>query len=591
MDFDTLAARALNSSRAIHKPTYAGLRILIAVLQKNKATFNSFLCRRSLSRMSWRYISFEIVKEASKAKAPVYRNCITGSPLTTLAEAHVLGLMAGQPAFAVPSCAYSYLWPTERMAGRNFEYFLEGYERRNRRVAELLSTSPDHVAVIADIRSFYPSVNRQRLRETIACRVAQIQDQAVCRPIRQFTEAFLALPVPKAGIPVGPDLSHALGHLALESVDRAMMHEYGERYLRYVDDIIIVCPKPEATSAMPKLREALGLEGLALNEAKQDQIDPMTWDRECVSVSTSADAESLESLLEGIIVFLIFSPKSADSLHRRFRNEGFSLPISRLCSLARSKRYRAHLRSRLSGIRSLLAWVRGWFMTEASLVEKARALRGRLLADAERLAQDQPPSTPMRRRWYAQKRRYVLNRLLYLLSREELPRLLQITPNIDEFVECRVVMEALRAGDATKLLKYPGRVVSTFCQLWPEHHPATPPKISWPKMGGRADAEGAANLGLFLSVIPPESYLGSLDGPLPGYRILIEICATGSADSGKIEKLSFLDELELLYSTFPHEEVVRLVASRFDELEDVGLEGLHLGGESYLVSWDAQYSG
>ena len=238
MDFDTLAARALNSSRAIHKPTYAGLRILIAVLQKNKATFNSFLCRRSLSRMSWRYISFEIVKEASKAKAPVYRNCITGSPLTTLAEAHVLGLMAGQPAFAVPSCAYSYLWPTERMAGRNFEYFLEGYERRNRRVAELLSTSPDHVAVIADIRSFYPSVNRQRLRETIACRVAQIQDQAVCRPIRQFTEAFLALPVPKAGIPVGPDLSHALGHLALESVDRAMMHEYGERYLRYVDDII-----------------------------------------------------------------------------------------------------------------------------------------------------------------------------------------------------------------------------------------------------------------------------------------------------------------------------------------------------------------
>ena len=95
----------------------------------------------------------------------------------------------------------------------------------------------------------------------------------------------------------------------------------------------------------------------------------------------------------------------------------------------------------------------------------------------------------MRRRWYAQKRRYVLNRLLYLLPSQDLPRLLQVTPDIDEFVESRVVVESLRSGDATTLLKYPGRVVSTFCQLWPEHHHTTAPKIAWPKTGSRADAE------------------------------------------------------------------------------------------------------
>src|SRR5262249_14209843 len=125
---------------------------------------------------------------------------------------------------------------------------------------------------------------------------------------------------------------------------------------------------------------------------------------------------------------------------------------------------------------------------------------------------------------------------------------------IDEFVESRVVVEALRSGDATQLLRYPGRVVSTFCQLWPEHHPATPPKISWPKTGSRADAESATHLGLFLSVVPPEAYLRSLEETLPGYRILVDICATGTPDRGKIESLSFLDELDLLYSTLPHEE-------------------------------------
>ncbi len=591
MDFDTHAARALNLSRTIHKPTYAGLRILLDGLSKNKQAFKAFLARRCLSRTStsWRYFPYEIVKEATKDKGPVYRSCITGSPLTTLAEAHVLNLMAGQVAFIVPSCAYSYLWPTEEMEGRNFEYFFDGYERRNRRVAELVSTLPDHVAVVADIKSFYPSVNRERLRETVAARIGQIRDPVVARPIHQFIEAFLTRPVSKAGIPVGPDLSHVLGHLALESVDRAMMDEYNDRYLRYVDDVIIVCPKPEAPSAVAKLRQVLAGEGLALNEAKQDEIDNTTWHRECVSVATPADTDSFESLLEDIIGFLIFSPSSADALHKSFRDEGFSLPIPRLRSLARSTRYRAHLRGRLSGILGLWTWVKRWFATEKFLVEQARSLRSRLLAEADRLAQDQPPSTPMRRRWYAQKRRYVLNRLLYLLSPQDYPRLLQVTPDIDEFVESRVVVEALRSGDATKLLKYPGRVVSTFCQLWPEHHPATPPRISWPRTGGRADADSATQLGLFLSVPLPESYLRTLEGPLSGYRILIDICARGTADRGKIEKLSFLDELDLLYSTLPHDKVVGLIASRFDEMEGIGLEGLNLGAGSYLFPWDAPY--
>jgi hypothetical protein len=590
MDFETLAARALNASRTIHKPTYAGLRILVSGLAKHKPAFKSFLAGRCLSRASWRYISFEIVKEAAKNKAPTYRNCITGSPLTILAEAHVLSLMAGQAAFAVPPCAYSYLWPDGSMSGRSFEHFIDGYEQRNLRVAELLSAAPGHVAVVADIRSFYPSVDRQRLHDKVAARVGQIQDQAVSDPIRKFTEAFLSLPVPRAGIPIGPDLSHALGHLALESVDRAMREKYGERYLRYVDDVIIVCPNTEAASARVNLRQALAAEGLTLNEAKEDEVERTTWENECVSFCKRLDGESFESLLEDITVFLILSPHSADALHKRFREEGFSLPIARLRSLARSKRYRAHFRGRLSGFRGFWAWVKSWFATEASLVEKARSLRNRLLKDAERLAEDVPPSSPMRRRWYAQKRRYVLNRLLYLLPPQELPRLLQLTPDIDEFVESRVVLEALRSGDATTLLKYPGRVVSTFCQLWPEHRPATSPSVLWPKTGSRADADSATHLGLFLSMAPPEAYLRSLEETLPGYRLLIDICATGKPDRRKIERLSFLDELDLLYSTLPHEELVGLILSRFDELEDVGLEGLQLGGGNYLFSWEGSYS-
>ena len=292
MEFETLAARALNASRTIHKPTYAGLRILVSSLAKNEAAFKSFLARRCLSRPSWRYMSFEIVKEAPKGETPTYRNCITGSPLSTLAEAHILDLMAGQAAFAVPWCAYSYLWPGGGMTGRSFVHFIDGYGRRNVRVAELLSTLPRHVAVVADIRSFYPSVDRQRLRDKVTARAGQIQDQAIAGPIRKFTEAFLTLPVPRVGIPIGPDLSHVLGHVALESVDSALMQKYGNRYLRYVDDIIIVCPKSEAARAVVKLRQVLAAEGLTVNEAKQDEVERGEKIRKTIMSSRSDSNDS-----------------------------------------------------------------------------------------------------------------------------------------------------------------------------------------------------------------------------------------------------------------------------------------------------------
>ena len=114
LDFETLAARALYSSRTAHMPTYAGLRVLLGTLANDKAAFAAFLDRRCRYRTSWRYYGFQIVKEAVSGRNPSFRNCVFGSPLTTLAKAHVLSLMAREPAFAVPTCAYSYEWPAGR---------------------------------------------------------------------------------------------------------------------------------------------------------------------------------------------------------------------------------------------------------------------------------------------------------------------------------------------------------------------------------------------------------------------------------------------------------------------------------------------
>lgn len=372
----------------------------------------------------------------SKDKPPIYRNCLTGSPLTTAAEAYVLGLMAAQPAFQPPSCAFSYLWPAATRSGRSFEYFFDGYARRNRRVADLLADNPGYFAVVTDIKAFYPSVNKERLRLKLAKRISGVSDSTVARPIRKCVDALLTLSAPKAaGIPIGPEVSHVLGHVALESVDAVMVKAYGDRYLRYVDDIIIVCAQSDILTATNRLRHALADEDLTLHEGKQDLVDAATWSVPSHPVSSDGGMNSFGELLDDIILYLLRQPDEIEALRKELLEEGFSLPIRRLGSLAKSRRYRSHKRRLFRQQRGLFELAKSWFITKASIVENAKAVRADMLKAVTRLADDPIPTQPTARKSYAQKRRYIFNRLLYLLSPDDYPNLLHVIPAIDEFAE------------------------------------------------------------------------------------------------------------------------------------------------------------
>jgi hypothetical protein len=178
------------------------------------------------------------------------------------------------------------------------------------------------------------------------------------------------------------------------------------------------------------------------------------------------------------------------------------------------------------------------------------------------------------------------NRLLYLLPPNEYQSLLAIIPEIDEFHEVRAVTAALASGDVTGILPFPGKIVTTFCQIWSEQHPGRQPRIRWPKAPGRADAETAANLALKVSVIPSADVLEAIGRHTPGARMLIELCCQSATDRSKITSLTYLDEMENLFRGVPHEDTQRLLTRRFDELEDVGLEALALGAGGYPMAWD-----
>lgn len=583
--FNTLAVRALNTSRTVHLPTYAGLRLLLGAASRDPQALLAFVSQRTGVRESWRYFGFQTLKDAPAGRNPEYRNCIVGSPVTLLGESHVLALMAKEPPFQPRPCAYSYLWPASSEDGRNFAYYFDGYLQRTRNVNDLLASNPGCVAVVTDIKKFYPSVSKPRLKQYFDRRVERVADADTAKTIRLFVDGLLNQTGAKVtGLPIGPDMSHLLGHVALDEVDREMEAEFGKRYLRYVDDIVVVCPKPDVEAVLDRLKALLAREELVLNDPKQDVVGPTEWRQEGMTSFSVEASEGFAELISDISAYLISNPGQAKTLHEALHAEGFSLPIARLAGQARSKRYRSVFAKAVRTGKWLFSWISGSLHTNETLVAKAKATRDELLTLAEGLDR-RPPDSSMRRRWFAQRGRSVYNRLLYLLPKTEYRRLLDLIPDLDEFHDVRVVAASIVDGSATRVLAFPGRITATFCQLWPEHHGANYPVIDWPGGPGRPEGEAAAHLALSLSVMPPEPVLKKIAKHSPGARILIDLCSRSKADRRSISELTYLDEMEHLFREVPHPEIRDLLRSRFDEDEESGLEGLALGGGDYFTPW------
>ena len=569
--FEVLAVRALNSTRNVYPPSYLGLRLLLESLpREGSSDWGSRLISRKLStRETWRYQSFKELKELNRDGTPAYRDFAIGSPTTALAEATILRRLSHERAFAPHPSAYSYLWPKSDWSGHSYEFYLAGYDRRNRDVSGFLEAKPNLVALVADIRNFYPSVDVERLISKVQRRLAQVGRSSLPDEILCFVKDLLrATP---SGIPIGPKLGHLLGHVALEDVDRKMHSEFGSRYLRYVDDIAVVCPKNQVDTAIERLRVTLEEEGLHLNRDKMDVVPSGVWISEVPIMEMPKDAITFGTLLSSLSVYIMRNPESFDGLRSTFRGLGFSLPFPRLKAMSEYGRYR-------SFIGTLFRQRASWFpppsvQTDKDLVRMATALRRDTMTKLRSMREREVPSTVMRRRWHVQKYRHLLNSMLYLTDPDEYGELLQLTPDIDEFRENRALLAAFSKKDATGLLPLYGRVVAAFGELWSETETAHP-HVDWRLDISEPVANSLGTLAMFRVAEPPPDILESMN---PRARELLSYCAGIPVDGREITGLSYLDELRALQLGRNKEELYALFTTRFSDKEDVAPIGIHLG--------------
>lgn len=464
----TIAVRALNSAKRLHLPSYFGLRYLLdSFVDLDKSSIFILILKNYLRHSILdRYSVFHELKGIA-VNGEEYREFLSGSPLTLLAESFLLNRLSKEPDFQFSKRVFSYLWPENDWVGANYSHFLYPYFEKNEEIKRRFKKNTMKIAVIMDIKSFYPSIPVKATSELINKK--KFKDKELQKFFQNFSLAFLRFSrsdkeiyreKPK-GIPIGPDISHLLANIVLEKFDQYMYKKYKNDYFRYVDDIVIICEPYEAENVKKEVSEFLMKElGLSLNKGKNDEVSSEHWIQEAPVKDNKK--YSLGKLLDELIDCAYFNPSDFRDLKTRFKDAGVPLPLERIERNSKYSRWQKRIKKKIKYIIYSPPKLQDIYTRMNKLKEELLNTLSSLYNESAKYQNNKT-----RQRWYLQQIRYVLGQLLYLTPISELQSILNLIPDIfDELIPLAKMISCLLNRNVTPILKYPGRTVTTFADLW-----------------------------------------------------------------------------------------------------------------------------
>lgn len=572
-----LLTRALNATRPTYFPSYMGLRLIGSQMPvDNTGYLERMIVRRLRAADSWRYRPFKLYKgTVVKRGEPehVYRDCLAPSPSTAIAEAVILALMASDPAFKVSERAFSYRWPRTLFSGGSYEYFAEGYKQRNIEIAAALPVGK--VAVVTDIKGFYPSVSADQVESALKARLtgdhSQLRDSA--EEIMEFYRGLMK--AGGQGIPIGPASGHILGHLVLENVDKELTEKYGTNYFRYVDDIVVVADEADRRSVEKAVEASLRRYGFEPNADKTVALQAQEWERSVLR-SDITSSDTFRAFTSDLTVYLAFHPERSDEIKAAFAANGLSVPVGRLLAISRYSRFRYFLRRRKApeGLTHALSL---WLSNSEEFLRRALNLKATYEQTLASLVCEPHEKDPSLRRWQVQRIRRVVNVLFYLRDFREWGDGSTQLEEYPELIEQRALAEALSLGRVNPVLPFYGRGASAFAELWGEYGNGVA-AFDWPK--------NELTLAELESVITLQLYgtLNQVDGLLGEEHPQARLMKVASHDCPKKRSnpdLSYEDELESLRLSVSNEKLSGLARTRYSLTESTALDALALMSAEY----------
>jgi len=563
----TIATRALNYLRLVHTPSYVGLRLL---LQRSSFTSSGIAISALVEEISISQATrlFEVrrFKKNDENGVAHFRDYSIPSPTHALAEAYSIFHLARVGVLKRQSNVFSYRPAPDQFYPRNYEHFGTGYAERNEAVRSALTAG--RVAVVFDMKDCYPSVDGNAVLVRILDQIRSSGDMST-RQQRVIEHCARACLSPSGGLRIGPDLSHLMADLSLQRLDRDAAGCFSG-YFRYVDDVVAVCDQADVSRVMDLMQSVAEGAGFELNRDKTAVATADVWN-EFRNPFTPSDGsfDPLSGLKFRIKLFLSRHPGKIDALANGLEREGIYLPIEAFQQASLSDSWRdsiRHLWQRQWGV-----LLRYWLDSVEAIVDAALNCQKVLKKQAIELLAQQQRGHKLSRRWQVQHARFVMNRAMYFLSKEELSTLCDFAAQQPELAETSAVLAALARDDYSGVSVMPGPAASAAAQL-ASTRGATPKLNFSPSTPPDTVAEIVAQFAVRGFDLP----LGELAGCTDDALRLVEFATGDAYRAPEAPRWTYGGEMEALGVSTTNNQRARLASSRMFESEGVMLEALAL---------------
>lgn len=422
-----------------------------------------------------------------------------------------------------------------------------------------------------DLTKFYPSIDKERVKDAFFNALGKESDGELYNLSKNIVSSTLDQ---TQGVPIGTSLSHIMADVYLSEFDKILNEKFPEKYFRYVDDIVILCMPSEVDNVKKYVKSKLP-EELEINKDKTDILTSQEWFELTKEVDTQN--ENLNDILNYITAYISMHPDRIEELSSQIQGSGHNIPIKRLEQQAKNGMFRLFLKSFLKKKKKYSS-LEIFFTKSNIIVGKLLAQKTFYKDEFKRLIElnfDDTKSSENRNN--TQQLRYVIGRLFYLLTIEELSEIREQIPNTNNFKDTKEIIHALSSKDLIETIQYGGRVVQTVSELWIGNNfdAVTLNSDDFQRINKINDVVDSIIV-LYLHKVIIFDFTEILD-LLDEYNK--EYLQVVLDDTYKVNDINneYLLELQGLFSNKDLDEKFKLLTTRFDDDEEIQLAGLNLG--------------
>lgn len=574
IDIKKIALRAINSSRRTSPSTYIALRLLLDN-QHNLKWLQNYCERKLTTTSKWSYFEYQWFKKIDEEDKPNHRTFYIGSPTTLLVEAYILSILSKEEIFKNNSQNFSY-YLAEDYASYNYSYYYKGYRNRNISISNKLTEDKNLRAFVFDLSNYYPSMDKSFVYENFSNYIEQTNiDEKIKNGILDFIKSSLDVTV--SGIPVNPDIGHLLGSITLKSFDNEMYEIFGDRYFRYVDDIVIIDKEDNVKDVKAILDEKIPKsKGAILNQEKYQELDLAEWK---ILTSEIGHNDEFINLLNDMQLYLSMQD-TASEIQKQLKDNKISLPV-----------YKLYINSRYGGWQSFVKWLNYYnplksyrkSLTVEKLVNRAINLKKFYIESLKSLNKVATSEQNVNQKVLLKKYHFYINRLIYLFDVSEFEdKLLPLIPTTKEFFETKSVIEALIINDISNILSIGGKSILTFVEISKAN------SLSFPKINKKLlkayDNTQLYSLGVLslygLILLNKSIEIEQIENNQ--IKNFLQFCDIQAPIERLLNDFSYNDEILSLRLNISHEHMLKKLFSKYDSKEKLYLAGLTLDEKDYF---------